>query len=301
MQLIIVGLRRSGTTVFWRTIRQDARAVAYDEPFNPLLSDLPREHPKATRTELIHRYQREPDVFRRMFAPIEVSEELLSGLSERQTTYLQYLVQSANGSFVIDTTRCHFKIKDLANAFPNAVLVHLFREPQAFVSSHLLPTGSELGRAERMALAARRVDHRIRFWSIRRGYDNWGLETLAGNGDTSLFSTRLREREIDPSAVLPLPAVGRGLAYWRLAFETAQASGALYFNGRFLSIPFERFAEDPRSVLHAIYSKIGVRPPEFDIDVRAPNRGFRPANRRWSDMAQTVGIEQLADFELSSL
>ncbi len=58
---------------------------------------------------------------------------------------------------------------------------------------------------------------------------------------------------------------------------------------------------DKKEPLHAIYSKIGVRTPEFDIDVRAPNRGFRPANRRWSDMAQTVGIEQLTDFELSSL
>ena len=41
IKLIILGLRRSGTTIFWEIFRQDPRLVCYDEPFNELLLTLP--------------------------------------------------------------------------------------------------------------------------------------------------------------------------------------------------------------------------------------------------------------------
>ena len=301
MQLIIVGLRRSGTTAFWRPFRQDDRMVAYDEPFNPNLIQLPNEHPKAIRSEFMNLHHRDPRLFWRTFAPIGLTEELMDGLTERQTAYIEFLGRSAGGSFVLDTTRCHFKIKHLAEAFPEAVLVHLFREPVAFVSSHLLPTGSEQGRAGRAALLARRTIRRVGFWSVAAGYDNWGLESLIGNHSDSMFGIRLRERGIRPETVFALPAAGRLLAFWRLAFETAQAAGADEFRDRFLSIPFERFAENPGRTLHTVYSKTGLGPPQFDNDVGAPNPGFRAKDRRWSEMAEAVGIEQTTGFDLLSL
>jgi len=41
VKLIIQGLRRSGTTIFWQTFRQDPRLICYDEPVNQYLYTLP--------------------------------------------------------------------------------------------------------------------------------------------------------------------------------------------------------------------------------------------------------------------
>lgn len=136
--IVILGLRRSGTTALWRLFRQDPARTAYDEPFLPLLAQVPRPEPKGVQDEYAALWRRDPDAFRAAFAPVPRPEEVRPGLTPAQAGWLAFL--RADGPVAIDVTRCHAKIAALAAALPGAVLVHLHRRARAVVRSHLVPS-----------------------------------------------------------------------------------------------------------------------------------------------------------------
>lgn len=284
MRIFILGLRRSGTTIFWETFRSDPRLFCLDEPFNPLLRELPLEHEKRTRREFIEMFRRDPDRFWKAYAPIGRIEELQEDLHDRQLGYLRFLLDSAE-HVVLDTTRCHFKIRSLHHVAPDAILVHLYRPAVAFASSHAAPTSKGwLGRAKTLY-------DRHRFFHRPDRYGAWGIEELIGNSPQSLFGLRLRTAGMEPSRIYEMPAPGRLLAYWWLHFREIEEQGARIFGDRFLSVRFDDFCRDPASVVSSIYRTAGVPEPKLEFDaIHPPNRGYRPQDRRWSILAQRVGI-----------
>ena len=101
MRIFILGLRRSGTTIFWKMFRQDPRLLAVNEPFNPALSEMPVEIPNRSRRELIEIFREDPRDFWRRFAAIGTTEELHDDLTDRQRDWLQFLLDRQPG-FVMD-------------------------------------------------------------------------------------------------------------------------------------------------------------------------------------------------------
>lgn len=289
MNIFIVGLRRSGTTVFWRMFRGDDRLLCLDEPFNPLLSDLPRPHEKGTRAEIIDIYESQPDVFRRKFSPIEPKEEIETGLTDGQSEYLTWLL-GQNRHVVCDFTRCAFKIEDLHRIDPSAVLVHLHRRPESVATSHLLPSGSGTWRRP-LANIARRLS----FWWRRGWYDNWNFETIIGQSPDSRFGDILLSDGIDAEAIYQLPAVGRLMAYWAVAYERVERVGRKAFAANFVSTEYERFCASPLATVTSIYDQTPLSPPEGStVDVRSPSGPFQPTNRRWGELRKALekaGIE----------
>ena len=77
---VIVGLRRSGTTIFWEWFRQDPRFTCFDEPFSEQLLKLPSQHAKGVFTEYQQVLTRSPEEFWRAYAPVHRAEELDSFL-----------------------------------------------------------------------------------------------------------------------------------------------------------------------------------------------------------------------------
>lgn len=287
MRIIIVGLRRSGTTIFWESFRRDARLRCVNEPFNPALTSLPEEIPNRSRREVIEIFRKDPDDFWRRFAPIGIAEELQSTLSDRQAAYLRFLMDGADG-FCTDVTRCHFKLAALKPLVPDAALVHLHRAPAAFASSHLVPTGSGGHRGNRVVRALGRVG----FFTRGRRFDYWGMQTLTGGHPESLFGRRLREIGMDPEPVLALPAVGRLLAFWRLAWETVERDGPRHFGERFVSVAFEDFCREPRAIVERVYAAAGGSPPD-DLDlsrVQPAKPAFRAGDSRWQRLFEQVGL-----------
>jgi hypothetical protein len=293
MRIFILGLRRSGTTIFWETFRQDPRLVCFNEPWNPMLRELPAELPNLSRRELIEVFRKDPGAFWRQFAPIGRSEELQDDFSDRQAAYLRYLIDPFAAT-CIDETRCHFRLGALAKLVPDATLVHLFRAPAAFATSHLVATGSGGRRAGRLALARDRVG----FFTRGDRYNHWGMEELIGREPDSMFGLRLREIGVDPARVQALPAVGRLLAFWRLAYETIERDGPRHFGARFVRVSFERFCRSPREVVEEVYAAAGARAPELDLTrVRPASRAHRADDARWRRLFERVGLAEswLAD------
>lgn len=286
MRIIIAGLRRSGTTIFWQTLRQDEGLVCFNEPFNPLLRELPDEIPNHSRREMIDLFRRDPGTFWRVFAPIGRIEELQDGMSDRQRAYLRLLI-AAGPRVCFDTTRCHFKIRELAEEAPDAVLVHLKRHPAAMASSHLIPSGSG-GRQARWLV---KRYGQLGFWSRHDRFNNWGAEDLVARRPESLFAERMSENGLDPEDVYRLPAVGKMLAYWKVCTDRVEEDGPRYFPNRFRSVWFEEFCRDPQRVVSEIYELGGERPPGIDASrVHAPHPPHEASSPRWSQLFERLGI-----------
>jgi hypothetical protein len=286
LQLFILGLRRSGTTIFWQTFRQDSRLKSFNEPFNPVLSGMPVELPNGSRREFIEIFREDPARFWQLFAPISGVEELQSGLSDRQEAWFRFLLARTE-AVSLDTTRCHFKLEALQRIAPDAVVVHLHRHPAAFASSHLIPSGSG---GRRTGWLARRLGQQG-FFSRHNRFHYWGIQSLVADDPASLFGQRAREIGMDPAQIYALPAVGRLLAFWRVAFEHAERDGRRIFGNRFVSLPFEDFCERPLETVKSIYAAGGMQAPQLDLSrVHPPSPAHRARDPRWKGLLEGAGL-----------
>lgn len=287
VKLIIQGLRRSGTTIFWQTFRQDPRLTCYDEPFNQYLFTLPERGVLKHHEEFARLVEREGWKFWHKFTPIHFTDELRDGLSDSQRDYLHYL--GATGERVaFDTTRCHFKIADLHQAAPEAVLVHLYRPPESHASSHLLPSAP--GARGRW----RKSVQRRGFWTRPGDYNGWSFESIIGRSTSSLFAHRLEQVGLDPQEVYAMPAVGKLLAYWRVAFEQVEKVGRDRFGERFVSQSFDAFCAEPRRAVERIYGHMGLAMPDLDFErVHPPNAAHEADSPLWKEYRERLGLPEL--------
>lgn len=284
IRLIIVGLRRSGTTIFWESFLQDRALTCYDEPFNPLLERLPRtegiKHPEA----FVELLERDEATFRRMLRPIRRDEELASEIPEDLERYLNYLAATGE-AVVLDTTRCHFRLEALARLAPEAVLLHLYRTPRCNATSHLLPSGG------RRAIDRLRSAWRQRTFFSRSGhYNNWGFQDLVEGVGRERFVGHLQRQGIDVDAYYRLPAVGKLLGLWRVAHDHVETEGPRQFAGRFLSLEFDAFCADPHATLATVYAAMDRPLPELDLSaVRPAKPPFAADSERWADVERRLG------------
>ncbi|MCP4613423.1 MAG: sulfotransferase [Planctomycetes bacterium] len=286
MCVFIIALRRSGTTIFWRTLRQDRRFVSYDEPFNPILHNLPAQDAKGTRDEFIRLFKQNINRFRTLFKPIPPEEELHPKLNLQQQEYLRWLI-STGKNVICDTTRCNFKVRSLYEIDPKAILIHLYRSPAAFASSHLLPSGG----TERWQRRFANVIRRKTFWWRKGWYNSWHLEDIIDRLSGPLFRNNVCEIGLNPDEVCLLPAVGKLLAYWRIAFERAQKDGYELFGQRFLSVSFEEFCQNPQQTIDQIYELLPFSKITFDYSkIHPAQNAFCSYHPNWSQYSKLLRL-----------
>lgn len=290
--IAVVALRRSGTTALWKLLRQDDRFACYDEPFSHLLGDLPAGNVKQTRDEFIAKFERDPAKFRALYAPITRREEVTRGLTGEQTEYLRYLL--ADGPTIFDVTRCMGKIPALHGIIPEAVLVHLFRHPVAFASSHLLPSDRLDVRGLRKRWnRATALDRATRF-------NGWGMEELLRCEWLDRTNELLGEVGVQlPPKSDKVPAAQRLLAGWLGGFRLAEREGRALYGDRFLSLSFEDVCRDPATTVATIQKLADA--PERPLDtsgIRSSSGGIRPDDKRWLELAREAGFtgEECARF-----
>ena len=128
--IIIIGLRRSGTTIFIDTLRQDKRLTCFDEPFNKYVQDK--------FTYYVHGFKEfyeNKAILQDVYCPVTLDEEITDKLNTLQQSYLKALCSFEHTC--IDETRTLLKIEAIREAVPDALIVLLIRDPRAWITSNL--------------------------------------------------------------------------------------------------------------------------------------------------------------------
>ena len=278
--IVCIALRRSGTTQLFRALRQ-AGHYCLDEPFNPKLHELPKEHGKLVWAEFITRFQRDPNAFRERFSPTLPTDELSPELTDKQVRYIRWLVRGHDRVFV-DTTRCQFKLRSLHEGFPHAMIVHLFRSPENFATSHLLPRRSGVRFADRL----HQIRDRIDFFQRTSRFDSWGMEQIV---NAMLRDERFHE--------LPLqieqrqPAYLKLMAYWWVVFQQVEEIGRTLFAERFCSLRFGDFCDAPQRTVSRLLRSAGFADQTIDCGgVRHESSPYCPESPKWAEARRLLGI-----------
>lgn len=275
--IIIMGLRRSGTTAFWEAFRKDDSLCCYDEPFNPNLAELPKENNKGTRTEFIDLFENDAGLFNDFFSPISLLEESSADITRFQSDYLAWLLNQNQGrsAVVADSVRIGFKLEKIHEIIPQAILVHLYRHPVAWISSHLLPSGAGTWK-KRVADLYRQFS----FWQRKGFYNNWGYEEIIDREIER--GARWDSIGVKVAVLRDKPAYFRLALFWNWAFREIETLGKELWDDRFFSVPFESFCSNPQKIISTIYGAAGLNWRELDYShVRSANQGYKPESSRW--------------------
>ena len=244
--IYIIGLRRSGTTIFWNTIRQDNRFVCYDEPFNPHLRAF-IENKINNNKKTIDEYLVRPGLIEKYWSFIQPYEENYTKFLNHQIRYLKELANTST-NICVDFVRCHAKIQHLKEIDPEGLIIHLVRDPRAFVTSHLKPYGKWIS-----------PDLPEKYFKYDGWFDYWQYQTL--------------------SNVLGL----KGNAYEKLLQLWEHFSQIAEQQKPHLTIQFEHFAIHPEKIIQEIYKRIDIEYISLDYSsIHSPNVPFSPNHEEWN-------------------
>ena len=141
--LIAQGVFRSGTTVLFRALRQDAERRCYYEPLHPNLLDHIQEarsaDPDHAKSPLYAEFSPLHDPIETTFSPsFALDNAILDGRDEAPalSRYLRLLASAAPAA-VLQMNRGFWMSRWLCQQFPSAAFLHLVRDPRSVVWSQL--------------------------------------------------------------------------------------------------------------------------------------------------------------------
>ncbi len=287
MNLFVLGLRRSGTTILYDALREDPGLRCFYEPLREDAetvgggSGARDEDVFAETRELRERFRDAefPELPIERFnwgGPRAPELELDSELPEHCRGLLAHLLSQAP-DVAIKETRLHHKLGALAELDPEAAVVHLVRDPRAVTASMLL------GRRGRTDI----YPDADTFFTARTGRRLWSSRRISTEVATRRRSLDLRS---------DIPDFLRPLLVWKAAFETTAGDGERRFGERYALVRLEDLRADPRRELERIYALTGRPLPEAVADWAAANirrdAEIRFADDpRWARAARVIGAE----------
>lgn len=276
--VFITGRFRAGTTLLWNVFRQVPGVTAYYEPFNERCWVDPRR--RGSTTDPSHRgvaeywaeYLDLEDLVT-LFRPRWHDRNLFMNADARDGAmrrYVQALVDRAQGRAVLQFNRIDFRLPWFRRTFPDALIVHIVRNPRDQWCSTLV---------EPTCFAS--DDPPDRFASHDGFYLRLWIERLR-----FLVPALSEHYEAHPYRAYYL--------LWRLS----QLFGLAYAD---LTLSFERLAEDPRTTIAALFAAVGLD----TAPVHAAAAVVEPQQTgRWSEYATAdwfVSHEDAAERHLKEL
>lgn len=287
MNLFVLGLRRSGTTILYDALGEDAELRRFYEPLREDAVTIgggsgARDEDVFAETRAKRegfRLARFPELAPEMFnwgGPRAPGLEAETELPPHCEALLAELLREAE-SVAIKETRLHQKLPALARIDPGAAIVHLVRDPRAVCVSMLL------GRRRRFDA----YPDAAAFFGERTDRPLWSSREL---------SQALLERQ--PVSGLPaeIPDFLRPLIVWRAAFEAIETDGPRHFGDRYLLVRLEDLRRAPAEQLARIYAVLDrPLPPPVSRWAAANLRPEAPIHLgedpRWSRAARLLGME----------
>lgn len=277
MQIFLCGLYRSGTTITWRTIAQDKNLQSFDEPFNEFLRKLPAQHHAGFGKEYLPRFQENEQEFKQNFTPMLPERDLSRAFTSSEEKYLKWLI-APYSTVNIDFTRCTFKLAELRRLFPEALIIHLKRQPQAFATSHIKPSHKVSGVRGMIG----RLYQEKTFFDRKGRYDFYNYQKIIEDYYPQEFDYLLpRLKSYQGQKLQNLPAYVKILLLHRHN-QNVVDKFAMAHPDNFMEWQFEEFIAQPKEHLRHIYSYFNQPMPHFDFEhLRAPNLGYLPDSKAW--------------------
>jgi hypothetical protein len=288
MQLFVLGLRRSGTTILYDALREDPGLRCFYEPLREDDetvgggSGARDEDAFAETREAREQFRsaRYPELHGELFnwgGPRVPEAELDPELPDHVRDLLAELLAAAP-DVAIKETRLHHKLAALAEIAPGAAVVHVVRDPRAVTASMLL------GRRRRTDI----YPDADTFFTARTGRRLWSSRRIS----EALIA---RRRSLDIPA--DIPDFLRPLLVWQAAFQTTESDGSRLFGDRYATVRLEDARADPRREFERIYSLTGRELPGAVADWVATNirREFEIRHGddpRWERAVRLLGMER---------
>lgn len=283
MRIIGQGLRRSGTSIFFRLISQDPRFVTYSEPLakdkflHGNAIDKGKDHMKDIRnTRIEFLQQRNIDSLEfNHGAPTNFELELIqNSLEQNLLDYIRFLLDKGENTF-LKFVRCGFSIEQLSKIGDDVLLIHIEKNPALWAMSHIF--GRNYTDYEKPA---------DWFFEKKEKFNSWSQESFA-----NYYISKTNPNYIDKPAFFKL------LYIWRDFNKKTKEDGAKFFDNRFLSIENTVLHENYSSVLEEIYSHGEINVPDSMLDwagsvLRPPREIVHKTDPRWFDAFSELGIDQ---------
>jgi hypothetical protein len=289
--LIIQGMRRTGTTVLFDTFVRDPRFETYYEPLNavpetPSLGGGSGTHQVdlfAAVRQVRATFERTNPAFDQAAfnhgGPSNPEVEVEADLPPLIRDYLEALLKRP-GPKVMKFVRMGAKVRHLSTVSPDAVLAWPVRDPREVVRSYLLGRYGETAKYYPSADAVFTVASARNPWSVHR------LSEALIDRDGLTFAAPLADAE-------------RVLLVWADSVRTMERDGPRYFGERALRLRHEDFCAAPNQTLDRIFEQLGDRPDVGTVrwceeTVRPAAKWEHSADPRWEQLLGRVGAAELA-------
>lgn len=276
MKLIMQGMRRSGTTIVYDVLCQDADLTCWYEPLAAAKKPAVGGGSGMQASDVFANLRLEREAFARdkgvdydllnYGAPRDPALEFEETLPSVVREYLLHLLQRP-GPVMAKFTRMYRKVHELAALAEDALFVHLVRDPRAVAASYLF---GKAQRNKRLFPTARA------FFTRRSSYTAWS----SGPFSELVLAQPGWERYVDPLDF------ERILLVWHFTFRETYERGRAAFGDRYMLLRHEDFCADPVASLQTLYRRAGRELPEAVQDwagrhVRPVEQPYGVEDVRW--------------------
>jgi len=288
MNLFVLGMRRSGTTILYDALQEDPELNCFYEPLRE--EDVTEGggsgarkgdafgEMRVLRTEF--RDARFPNLAIEEFnwgGPRKPPLELEPDLPPHCRELLAELLQRSPAA--IKETRLWSKVPVLAELDPGAALVHVVRDPRAVAASIVL------GRGQRRREMLPTADH---FFADRSKRKLWSSRPIS-RGLIRAEGRRVR----DPSNPV------RVLLVWRASFERTRRDGLSLFGERYVLVRNEDLRADPAGAIGSVYAALGRAVPTSvaawaERNVQPPSAPYAAGDPRWLEALELAEATEAA-------
>lgn len=289
--LVIQGMRRTGTTVLFDVFVRDPRYATYYEPLNHVPESAAPGGGSGLHPVDLFEAVRDARADFLASSSTPVDEEVLNHggparpevevdhrVPEPVASYLDHLL-ARPGPKVVKFVRMGAKLRFLADRAPECVLAFPVRDPRAVVRSYLL------GRSGRTASRYPTADD---VFGRSTAHDPWSVRRL---------SDALAVRD----GLAPDPGftdAERVVVVWADAVRTMEAAGSELFGDRFVRIRHEDFCADPRRTLGSLFDRLEGPPDAATVRwctqvVRRPRQWDLHDDPRWAGVFERAGATDL--------
>jgi hypothetical protein len=289
VNLFVLGMRRSGTTILYDALTEDPELNCFYEPLRE--EDVTEGGGSGAREgDAFAEMRALRTAFRdRSFPEVQIEEfnwggprkpplELEADLPRHCRELLADLLSRSPAA--IKETRLWSKVPVLAALDPQAALVHVVRDPRAVAASIVL------GRGQR-----------------RREMLPTDDDFFADRSKRKLWSSRAISRRLiraEGKQVRDPSNPERVLLVWRASFERTRRDGLDHFGERYVLVRNEDLRADPAAALADVYAAVGRAVPApvaawAQGNVRAPADPYAADDPRWIEALAVAGATEAVE------